>query len=339
MDDYESHNTNSKEVQLIDVNGKAPNNFPADRLLKIQVMNKLELEIIPEFSEATIPADNISRIVEIVLINHGNSEEAFDLFVTADLSMKAQLSTPSTLGIDPFGGDTAALLLLPMPYGVQNESYLVRITARSQSDPSYETQASMLVTVPSTQLVEVADLDMSEEVYRGGDEPRTLRWEVWNRGNQVDRYRLSFEHLDDVNVDSGEDGDLTPWIQPGASYNVTASYSFDSGTFGERVVSMHASSDVAAQRNVMVTDSGSAVFDVGSVGWLQIFPEQSRLTISDAGSYELSFSIRNLHPSYEQLVRVDIDRQSDLFFNVFDARVETSAVSYTHLTLPTILLV
>ena len=76
LDDYESHSTNSKELQLIDVNGKAPNNFPADRLLKIQVMNKLELEIIPEFSEATIPADNISRIVEIVLINHGNSEEA-----------------------------------------------------------------------------------------------------------------------------------------------------------------------------------------------------------------------------------------------------------------------
>ena len=97
----------------------------------------------------------------------------------------------------------------------------------------------------------------------------------------------------------------------------------DSGTFGERVVSMYASSDVAAQRNVMVSDSGSAVFDVGSVGWLQIFPEQSRVTISDAGSYEMSFSIRNLHPSYEQLVRTDIDRQSDLFFNVFDARVET----------------
>ena len=79
----------------------------------------------------------------------------------------------------------------------------------------------MLVTVPSTQLVEVADLDMSEEVYRGGDEPRTLRWEVWNRGNQVDRYQLSFEHLDDVNVDSGEGGDLTPWIQPGASHTVS----------------------------------------------------------------------------------------------------------------------
>ena len=105
----------------------------------------------------------------------------------------------------------------------------------------------MLITVPSTQLVEVADLDMSEEVYRGGDEPRTLRWEVWNRGNQVDRYRLSFEHLNDVNVDSGEAGDLTPWIQPGASFNVTASYSFDSGTFGERVILMHASSDAALQ--------------------------------------------------------------------------------------------
>ena len=143
-------------------------------------------------------------------------------------------------------------------------------------------------------------------------------------GNQVDRYRLSFEHLDDVNVESGEEGDLTPWIQPGASYNVTASYTtFDSGTFGERVVFDVCFVRCGTQRNVVVSDSGSAVFDVGSVGWLQIFPEQSRVTISDAGSYEMSFSIRNLHPSYEQLVRTDIDRQSDLFFNVFDARVET----------------
>ena len=104
---------------------------------------------------------------------------------------------------------------------------------------------------------------------------------------------------------------------------MTVSYSFDSGTFGERTVSMEASSDVAAQRNVVVSDSGAAVFDVGSVGWLQIFPEQALTTITEEGSYELLFSIRNLHPSYEQLVRVDIDRQSDLFFNVFDARVET----------------
>ena len=140
----------------------------------------------------------------------------------------------------------------------------------------------------------------------------------------MDRYRLSFDHLDDVNVQSGEDNDLTPWIPPGSSYNVTVSYSFDSGTFGERTVSMEARSDVAAQRNIVVSDIGSAVFDVGSVGWLQIFPEQALTTITEEGSYELSFSIRNLHPSYEQLVRVDIDRQSDLFFNVFDARVDTA---------------
>tara|TARA_Y100001935_G_scaffold26351_3_gene19811 strand:+ start:4945 stop:8232 length:3288 start_codon:yes stop_codon:yes gene_type:complete len=308
----------------LDVNGKAPNNFPADRVLRIEVLNKFELEIIPEFRERTIPADNASRIVELVIINNGNSEEAYDLFVTADPSLRARLSTPSTLGIDPFGGDTSVLLLLPMPYGVDNETYLLRVTARSQSNPLYEVQTTMTLTVPSTQLVEVAELDMSDEVYRGGDEPRTLRWEVWNRGNQMDRYRLSFDHLTDVTVESGEDGDLTPWIPAGSSYNVTVSYSFDSDTFGERVVSMVAKSDLAAQRNVVVEDSGSAVFDVGSVGWLQIFPEQAMTTISEEGSYDLFFSIRNLHPSYEQLVRADIDRQSDLFFNVFDARVDTS---------------
>ena len=89
-----------------------------------------------------------------------------------------------------------------MPYGA-NESYLIRIT-RSQSDPSYETQI-ICITVPSTYFVEVADLDMSEEAYRGGDEPRTLRWK-YGTGQLVDRYRLSFEHLDDVNVEVGKKG-------------------------------------------------------------------------------------------------------------------------------------
>ena len=70
----------------LDVNGKAPNNYPADRVIRVEVLNKFDLEIIPEFREGQIPADNMSRIVELVLINHGNSEEAFDLFVTADLS-------------------------------------------------------------------------------------------------------------------------------------------------------------------------------------------------------------------------------------------------------------
>ena len=38
----------------LDVNGKAPNNFPADRVIRVEVLNKFDLEIIPEFREDVI---------------------------------------------------------------------------------------------------------------------------------------------------------------------------------------------------------------------------------------------------------------------------------------------
>ena len=95
----------------------------------------------------------------------------------------------------------------------------------------------MYLTIPETHLVE-EDLDMLQEVFRGGDAPRTVNWEVTNNGNVDDAY-IDFNHLSDVLLEAykpsfGLERLRTPFIASGGSYNVTVTYSFDDETFGDR---------------------------------------------------------------------------------------------------------
>ena len=71
------------------------------------------------------PADGALRWIEIQLVNDGNSEEAFDLSIAADWRLGLEMNAEQTLGIDPFGGDTSVLLMFPMPYGIENETYQI----------------------------------------------------------------------------------------------------------------------------------------------------------------------------------------------------------------------
>jgi len=224
------------EITLI-ASGRAPANFMAVWNLNIEVPVSYDIEIIPFVTQYEAPADGFFRSIEILIVNHGNSEESYDLYLDANWHLDLSLNTQRTLGITPFGGDTTVFLQLPMPYGIEPETYEITINARSVSDPGYGEQKKVYLAVPETHLVDVEDLDMLEEVFRGGDPPRSVSWEVTNNGNVDDAFYIDFEHLSDVSVDASNlvtdgNGDRTPFIPAGGSFNITVLYSFADEAFG-----------------------------------------------------------------------------------------------------------
>ena len=85
---------------------------------------------------------------------------------------------------------------------------------------------------------------------------------------------------------------------------------------------MTATSKEAAASGASSSGSGIAEFHVGDQGWIVLLPP-SDVTISEEDNdIELTFSVKNNHPTDSQLVRTDVDRDSDLFFNIVNARIE-----------------
>jgi len=215
-----------------------------------------------------------------------------------------------------------------MPYGIENETYQIWVHATSQINPEYQRSVQLLLTVPETYLIDVPDLDLTEEVYRAGDDPRTMRWEVWNNGNMPDRFQISFETShSDISVFAKDlNNGKTDWIEPGSSVNLTISYAFAQGADGDRTVTLIADSQQAGTVGQTVSAQGDADFKVGKVGWLLVLPPAGGIVvIEDRGDVTLEFSVQNLHTTSEQLMRADIDRNSEpeLFFNVLDVRVDS----------------
>ena len=303
--------------------GRAPANFVADWTIYIEVPVFHDLVIEPEQITITAPADGLLRLIEIRMVNNGNSEEAFDLSVLSDWKLGVSLNAEQTLGIDPFGGDSTVMLLFPMPYGIANETYEIVIIASSQDDSGYQSAVSIWLTVPQTNIVDVEDLDLTEEVFRGGEAARTVNWEVWNNGNINDAFYISFETSHpDVNVQAtGLTEGRTVYVPPGSSVNLTIRYSFDYSANGERDITLIATSVEADKIGNVASGSGIAEFQVGAQGFFQILPP-AELVITEGGDdYALLFTVVNLFPE-DQLLSADVNRNSELFFNIIDARVD-----------------
>ena len=303
--------------------GRAPANFVADWTIYIEVPVLHDLIIEPEQITITAPADGILRLIEIRMVNNGNSEEAFDLSVLSDWKLGVSLNAEQTLGIDPFGGDSTVMLLFPMPYGIANETYEIVILASSQDDSGYQSAVSIWLTVPQTNIVDVEDLDLTNEVFRGGEDARTVNWEIWNNGNINDAFYISFETSHpDVNVQAtGLTEGRTIYVPPGSSVNLTVRYSFDYSANGEREITLIASSVEADKIGEVASGSGIAEFQVGAQGFFQILPP-AELVITEGGDdYALLFTVVNLFPE-DQLLSADVNRNSELFFNIIDARVD-----------------
>ena len=304
--------------------GRPPANFVADWTIYIEVPVFHDLVLEPETTEMMVSADGFLRLIEVRMVNNGNSEEAFDLSLLSDWKLGVSLNAEQSLGIDPFGGDSTVLLLLPMPYGITNETYEIWIIAASQDDSGYQSSVRILLTVPVTNLVEVEDLDMTEEVFRGGDDARTVNWEIWNNGNVNDAFTIDFDtsHPDVWVQATGLTNGRTPYIPAGSSLNLTVRYSFDFSASGERDITLTASSVEAASDGLTVSGSGNAEFIVGTQGFFQILAPTPLEIVESGDDYALVYTVVNLYPD-DQLLRADIDRNSDIFFNIFDARVDT----------------
>ena len=139
-----------------------------------------DLAIAPVKNAMMAPANGELNIVQIFLFNYGNTEETFDVRVDTDnWRLMADISS-DTVTLEENGGQTTLSLILPMPKGVENGTYRVSIIATSQTDQSYQSMSNFYLTVPKTYLVEVEDIDLSDEVFAAGTDPRTLKWEIWN---------------------------------------------------------------------------------------------------------------------------------------------------------------
>ena len=309
-------------------NGRAPAVFQAETILYIEVPVYHNLVVAPIVNSLMAPAGGpgYGKIVEIFLINNGNTEEYFDISVSTDnWHLDVSTSAQITPGIPANGGDTSISLLLPMPQGISNGTYRVTIIATSQLNSDYSSSANVYLTVPVTNLVEVPNLNMTDEIFSAGSEDRTLRWEIWNRGNIDDSFSISFSHISDVFTSaSGLNDGKTPYISPGSSYNISVSYSFGENADGARKITLLATSIEASKNDVGVTGSGEALFNVGSVGWLRTMPPSASsdaMEISEPGDYySLTYTVVSMHPTDDQQVRTEVELQNQ--YTIYSARID-----------------
>ncbi|MEC7700212.1 MAG: hypothetical protein VX652_00235, partial [Candidatus Thermoplasmatota archaeon] len=186
-------------------------------------------------------------------------------------------------------------------------------------DQTYQSTANFYLTVPVTNLVEVEDRDLSEEVFAAGTDARTLKWEIWNTGNVDDAFTIDLSFASDVSAfASGLSGGRTPYIAPGSSYNLSVSYSFDSGVDGTRVITLRAISVESG-----LYSEGEAKFDVGTVGYLLALPpppSSDAMLISESGDdYSLVYTVRSAHPELDQQIRAEVELGNQ--WTIYSARI------------------
>ena len=192
---------------------RLPNTFEASSWLFIEVPVYHNLVIAPVRNAMLAPANGEVQNVQVFIFNEGNTRDTFDLRVDTDnWKLQAELSSDDVT-LEENGGQVTVSLILPMPEMVENGTYRVSMIGTSQSDPSYQSVTNFYLTVPKTYLVEAEDRDLSEEVFAAGTDPRTLKWEIHNYGNQDDSFDIELDFPPDVNAFVSElPGGRTPYL-------------------------------------------------------------------------------------------------------------------------------
>ena len=274
---------------------------------KIDVPVLRELSMAAEELYVEAPANGNTRIVYVDLLNLGNDDEAYSLdLVESNWRLQASLSADETPVLDAWDGETSIALNLPMPIGLAPGLYTARITASSIDDPSVQEQITINVEVTNTSSAGVSD-EVADQSYIPGGDPQSMRFEITNNGNKADRFVMSMDAPEGMNAQFeqliGEN--LTPLLNPGESYNVTVTFTFDDDVNGQLVLKVIATS----VNDNDVTSDGTCTYLVGSQNWLRIISTES-IMISESGKVEVVVRVRNQYDA-GQSVTMSIDQQGN----------------------------
>ena len=271
---------------------------------KIEVPIYRSVELYAEETEISAQANGLSRVVYIDLYNKGNADESYTLeLLQSNWRLEAYLSSLETSTLDAWDGETAIALNLPMPVGLSPSLYTATIVAKNTEDNTIRDQIVIYIDVSETSAVAVSDQE-ADQSYIPGDVAQSMRFEVFNQGNMADRFTMSMNVPAGMNANFEQlsEGNLTPILEPGQSYNVTVRFSFVDGTNGQLILNVIATS----ANDPSVSSSGKCTYRVGSQNWLRLISTDS-IIIDEAGRYEVTVTLRNQYTE-GQSVTMSIDQ-------------------------------
>ena len=293
------------EVTVL-ASGQSPATAQKTRKIDIDIPQIHDLTMVASEELVTATADMITRTVEVELTNNGNAAERFDLEVTADWRLDASVSQPMTEEIGAFGDSSSVYVVMPMPYGIRPDTYFITLKATSQSDSTFFLTEQIELIVEPTYLINVEDVNMTGQTFQGGADSKTISFEVTNNGNDFDEFVIQLDTPVGMNAhvkaSNQYDPASPPSVEKGASVNVTIEYSFDAGTNGMLELIVSAKS---AQSGEVSGASGSATFQVGTQGWIELTPG-GVVTINSEGWILTNLTIHNRHTTNAQFIRLDV---------------------------------
>jgi hypothetical protein len=262
---------------------------------KIAVPVLIDLTMIAEEMEIEAAANGNSRIVYIDLLNLGNDDESYSLeLVQSNWKLEAYLSATETPVLDAWDGETSIALNLPMPVGLSPGLYTAKVIATSipkidDPTPTVTKQITINIDVTDTAAVWVSDED-ADQSYIPGDVAQSMRFEVRNDGNEADRFTMSMDIPDGMNANFEQlvVGNMTPILEPGATYNVTVTFTFDDDTNGQLILKVIATS----VNDESISGNGKCTYRVGAQNFLRIISTEA-IIIDEPGEYEVVVRIRN----------------------------------------------
>lgn len=288
----------------------------------IEVPIKRDVSLEAETSSISGSANSVERSVLIEVYNQGNEDEEFALSVTmSNNALRASLSTDITPILDAWDGSTPILLKLPMDRGLDPGVYTVTIKATSADDISVWNKTVIQVEILDTAAVSVLDKQSEQSYIPGGDEDQ-MKFNLTNDGNNPDRFNMS------LNVPTGmnarfvnlPDGDNTPTLAPGESFDVIVAFTFDEGIEGEIYLDVVATST----NDPSISNTGVGLFKVGSQNWLRIIATET-LVIDEPDLYWINVTVKN-HYTAAQSVSMDLDNSEAKRW--YEARVASNDADF-----------